>query len=173
MDNSGAVPPRRFLDRLRRRGSRRRGQSVALEVGPDLDDRDAQCVRDLVTRLLARHDTTTQRADVTAIADAYSVLADRGRVRFFSMLARDFWTDPATVDHAIATRNTASDAASRRGAERALRQALVPPAARLLLLFTGIDDGVKFLIDLRADELRLASPRPSARARGRTQPRRA
>jgi malonyl-CoA decarboxylase len=38
-----------------------------------------------------------------------------------------------------------------------LRDALVPPAARLLLLFTGIDDGVKFLIDLRADELRLAS----------------
>ena len=30
-------------------------------------------------------------------------------------------------------------------------------AARLLRLFTGIDDGVKFLIDLRADELRLAS----------------
>ena len=151
------MPSRRFLDRLRRRGARRRGQPVALEVGPDLEDRDAQRVRDVVTRLLQRHDTTTQRADVTAIADAYSALADRGRVRFFSMLARDFWTDPATVDHAIAARRTASDAAARRGAERELRQALIPPATRLLQLFAGIDDGVKFLIDLRADELRLAS----------------
>jgi malonyl-CoA decarboxylase len=151
------VPPRRFLDRLRRRGSRRRGQLLALDVGPDLDDRDAQRVRDVVTRLLKRHDTTTQRADVAAIADAYSVLADKGRVRFLSMLARDFWTDTAAVDHAIAARGAATDAAARRGAERGLRDALVPPAARLLLLFTGIDDGVKFLIDLRADELRLAS----------------
>ena len=33
----------------------------------------------------------------------------------------------------------------------------MPPAARLLQLFTGIDEGVKFLIDLRADELRLAA----------------
>ena len=151
------MPPRRFLDRLRRRGSRRRGQRIALEVGPDLGERDAQRVRDVVTHLLQRHDTTTQRADVAAIADAYSALADRGRVRFFSMLANDFWTDPVTVDHAIATRNAATGDADRRGAERALRRALTPPATRLLQLFTAIDDGVKFLIDLRADELRLAS----------------
>jgi len=156
VDNSGAVPSRRFLDQLRRRGARRRGQPVALQVGPDLEDRDAQRVRDVVARLLQRHDTTTQRADVTAIADAYSALADRGRIRFFSMLARDFWTDPATVEYAIAARRTASDAGARRGAERALRQALIPPATHLLQLFAGIDDGVKFLIDLRADELRLA-----------------
>jgi len=36
------VPNRRFLDRLRRRGSRRRGHRPALEVGPDLDERDPQ-----------------------------------------------------------------------------------------------------------------------------------
>jgi malonyl-CoA decarboxylase len=73
------------------------------------------------------------------------------------MLARDFWTDAATVDRAITARAALSDAAARRGAERVLREALVPRAARLLRLFTGIDEGVKFLIDLRADELRLAS----------------
>ena len=148
---------RRFLDRLRRRGSRRRGQRPALEVGPNLDERDAQRVRDVVTRLLQRHDTTTRRADVGAIADAYSALADQGRVRFFAMLAREFWNDPSAVDHAIAARNSVLGDPARRAAERALRNTLTPPASRLLQLFTGIDDGVKFLIDLRADELRLAT----------------
>jgi malonyl-CoA decarboxylase len=105
---------------------------------------------------LQRHDTATERADVAAIADAFNALSDRGRVRFLAMLAHDFWTDTASVDRAIATRQAAHGDAARRGAERALRTVLTPPAARLLQLFTGLDDGVKFLVDLRADELRLA-----------------
>ena len=57
--------------------------------------------------LLQRHDTTTLRADVGSIADAYSALADKGRVRFFAMLAREFWSDPVAVDRAITARNSA------------------------------------------------------------------
>jgi malonyl-CoA decarboxylase len=155
VDNSCVVASRRFLDRLRR-GPRRRSARVALEVGPDLDERGANRLRDVITHLLQRRDTATERADVAAIADAYGTLSDRGRVRFFAMLAREFWTDTAAVDRAIATRQAARGDASRRGAERALRTSLTPPSARLLRLFTGLDDGVKFLVDLRADLLRLA-----------------
>ena len=148
------VPPRRFRDRLRR-GVRRRAARIALDVGPDLDDRDAERVRVVVTHLLQRHDTATERADVAAIADAYSSLSDRGRIRFFVLLARDFWTDATAVDRAIATRYAATDEKSRFEAERELRAALTPQAARLLRLFTGLQEGVKFIVDLRADELRL------------------
>jgi malonyl-CoA decarboxylase len=156
VDNSCVVPPRRFLDRLRR-GVRRRGPRIALDVGPDLDDRDAARVREVINHLLQRHDTATERADVAAIADAYNALSDRGRVRFFAMLAREFWIDTANVDRTITTRQTASHDASRRDAERALRAALTPSSARLFRLFTGLDGGVKFVVDLRADNLRLAS----------------
>ncbi|MDQ1448832.1 MAG: malonyl-CoA decarboxylase, partial [Actinomycetota bacterium] len=124
---------------------------------PDLEERDAQRVGATITRLLDPHDTTTVRADVAAVADAYSALADRGRVRFFSLLARDFWNEPAAVDHAISQRNAAVGDAARRAAERTLRNALIPSTERLLKHFAGIDDGVKFLVDLRADELRLAT----------------
>ena len=48
-------------------------------------------------------------------------------------------------------------ARDRRIAERQLRDALTPPAASLLRLFTGLDGGVKFLDDLRADVIRLAA----------------
>ena len=113
-------------------------------------------MRAVITHLLQRHDTATERADVAAIADAFAALSDRGRVRFFAMLAREFWIDAATVDRAIATRQSATGEAARRGADRALRAALTPRSARLLQLFTGLDDGVKFLVDLRAEELRVA-----------------
>ena len=74
------------------------------------------------------------------------------------MLAREFWTDAAAVDRAIAARHAATGEASRRGRRtRRCAPRSRPPTARLLRLFTGLDDGVKFLVDLRADELRLAA----------------
>src|SRR5439155_11460894 len=66
LDNSCEVPPRRFRVRLRR-GVRRRGARVTLDIGPELDERDASRVREVVTHLLQRHDTATERADVIAI----------------------------------------------------------------------------------------------------------
>ena len=155
LDNSCEVPPRRFRVRLRR-GARRRGTRITLDIGPDLDERDALRVRDVVAHLLQRHDTATQRADVIAIAEAYGNLSDTGRVRFFMLLTRDFWTDPAFVDHAIATVQHATEGKQRVDAERSLRAVLTPPTARLLRSFTELHEGVKFLVDLRADNLRLA-----------------
>ncbi len=156
MDHSGGVPPRRFRDRLRR-GVRRRAARIALDLGPDLEERDAARVRSIISDLLHRHDTSTERAEVAAIADAYGTFSDLGRVRFFAILAREFWTDTASVDKAIAARQVTADEPSRREADRALRAALTPRSARLLRQFTGLDFGVKFLVDLRADNLRLWS----------------
>ncbi len=79
-----------------RRGTRRRGTRPALEVGPDLDDRDLRNVSAMSSPTCSnRHDTTTERAEVAAIADAYNSLSDLGKVRFLTLLPRDFWTDPA------------------------------------------------------------------------------
>ena len=131
--------PRRFLDRIWRRGRAARPGRSALDVapGPARARRDAR-PRASITDVLGRHDTMTQRAEAAAVADAYLTLVDDGRRNFFRLLARDFWTDP--------------DAGRRRGPTRcaprrprstavppstALRDALTPPAGRLLRLFTG------------------------------------
>ena len=144
---------RRFFDRLRRRGLRGAPGRAALDLAPGLPERDAARLRDVITDLLRLHDTMTQRAEAAAVADAYVALSDDGRRNFLCMLARDFWTDPRTVDEAIAAVATSDN---RRAAERNLRDALVPPADRLLRLLTGLEGGVKFLVDLRADTLRVA-----------------
>ncbi len=96
----------------------------------------------------------TQRAEASTVADAYLALSDDGRRNFLLLLAREFWTDPRAVDDAI---GALVDDADRRAAERRLRDALVPPADRLLRLFSALEGGVKFLVDLRADVLRVAS----------------
>jgi malonyl-CoA decarboxylase len=147
------MAPRRFFDRLRRRGLRGAPRRPALDLAPGLPERDAARLRDVITDLLRLHDTMTQRAEAAAVADAYVALSDDGRRNFLFMLARDFWTDPQTVDDAIAALATADN---RRAAERSLRDALVPPADRLLRLLTGLEGGVKFIVDLRADTLRVA-----------------
>jgi malonyl-CoA decarboxylase len=140
-----------------RRGARRRGARVLLDIGPDLDERDASRVCEVVTHLLQRHDTATERADIVAIAEAYSNLSDKGRIRFFGLLTREFWTDSAAVGDAIAAWQRTAGGKARAEAERNLRAVLTPPAARLLGTFTELHDGVKFLVDLRGDNLRLAS----------------
>ena len=144
----------RFFDRLRRRGLRGTAARAALDLAPGLPERDATRVRDVITNLLQLHDTMTQRAEAAAVADGYLTLSDDGRRNFLLMLAHDFWTDPRAVDAAIDTLQSGAD---RRVAERMLRDALAPPADRLLRLFTGLEGGVKFLVDLRADVLRGAS----------------
>jgi malonyl-CoA decarboxylase len=147
------VAQRRFLERVLRRGARRRPGRVELDVAPGLPERDVARVRDVVAELLRLHDTMTQRAEAAVVADAYLSLSGDGRRNFLGMLARDFWTDAGTVDDAMRALDVSDD---RRAAERALRAALTPAAARLLRLFTSLDGGVKFLVDLRADVLRLA-----------------
>lgn len=145
---------RRFFDRLRRRGLRGAPGRPALDLAPGLPERDAARLRAVITELLGLHDTMTQRAEAAVVADAYLALSDDGRRNFLRMLAHDFWTDPRAVDDAIDALNRGDD---RRGAERRLRDALLPPADRLLGLLSGLEGGVKFLVDLRADVLRIAS----------------
>lgn len=145
---------RRFLDRVLRRGVRRKVGRLALDLAPSLPERDAIRVRDVVADVLRLHDTMTQTAEAAAIADAYMTLSDTGRRKFLELLACEFWTDAAAVDAAIGEVRAAAD---RRAAERRLRDALAPRATVLLRLVTALEGGVKFLVDLRADVLRLAN----------------
>jgi malonyl-CoA decarboxylase len=148
---------RRFFDRLRRRALRGAPGRAALDLAPGLPERDAARMRAVISELLGLHDTMTQRAEAAAVADAYVALSDDGRRNFLLLLARDFWADRDAVDDAVARLTVDED---RRDAERHLRDTLVPPADRLLRLLSGLEGGVKFLVDLRADVRRVASEEP-------------
>ena len=98
------------------------------------------------------------RARATALGLRYSALSETGRRRFLELLAA-FDVDGTQVDEGVAALQ-ASDAIERSGAERSLRQALVPSRMRMLRAFNSLPSGVKFLVEMRADLLEFAADEP-------------
>ncbi|MFC7477348.1 malonyl-CoA decarboxylase [Dankookia sp. GCM10030260] len=88
------------------------------------------------------------------LAQAYLALDAAGRVEFLRALA-GFDCDEAAMDFAIERVGRAADPAERAAAKTRLRRALEPPRLRLLTQFTAIPDGMKFLVDLRAELLQV------------------
>lgn len=117
-------------------------------MADSLTDDDWRRLHAGIERVLAGRDTSTQRQELAVIADAYRRLDDDGRARFLRHTAADLAPDPDAV------RAAARELAGHPGdpaVQVAARQALTPRFAQLLHLLTGLDDGVKLLVDLRAD----------------------
>ena len=104
------------------------------------------------------------RLRAAELAETYRALDLEGRRDFLSLLAEEFGPDPGAVATEIESWQQADDAASRIDAERRLRLALRPPYRHLFTQFNAVPDRVKFLVDLRADLLAIASRSPELRA---------
>jgi len=135
-----------------------------IETRPDLPDSDVAAVREHMRACLeGRGGEVTARARATALGRAYLSLEEAGRLRFLKMLAEEFDVDRDAVDAAAAALTTATDPADRRKAEHRLREALEAPRVRLLTQFNALPDGVKFMVDMRAELLRMSRDEPSLR----------
>jgi malonyl-CoA decarboxylase len=124
-------------------------------VHPDLRDGDVQRIREEMRESLAgRGGEVSSRSRAARLGHTYLTLSGIGRRRFLQLLATDFGTDRKGVMEAIRAFQMATGAAARDAEER-LRSALIPPRVRLLSQFNDLPDGVKFVVDLRADLLNL------------------
>jgi malonyl-CoA decarboxylase len=127
-------------------------------VAPDLPDGDAHRLRRQIDACLeARGGQVSARARAADLGETYLVLNAAGRRRFLEILARDYDVETDAVDAAIAARQEAGDEGERRRAESYLREALVPPRVKLLSQFNELSQGVKFLVDLRAELMMFAA----------------
>lgn len=104
--------------------------------------------------LQAKGGAVSARARAAELGQSYLALDDKGRQRFLSLLAQDYGPDRAALARA-AEAVAQADAQSFPAARQLLVKALVSPRLALLRQFNGLDQGVKFLVDLRADLLRL------------------
>ena len=136
-------PLRTFLRGLRR--------NKELVVAADLPPADAERVVKAIDDVLGQRETTARRAAALRLVHAYAGLDEHGRQRFLQTLADRFGTDAAEVDRAVARIRTAG--VDRVEAERALRRAVIPRYAALLHVVTGLPQGVRSLVELRADLL--------------------
>lgn len=134
----------------------------AASLRPDLPDADLERVRRQMRECLeSRGGEVSARGRAAALGRAYLALDAVGRRRFLKLLAEDFDTDPQKVDAAIAAFRSAAGPGPRRKAEADLRQALEAPRVRLLTQFNALPEGVKFLVDMRAEILGLLAQEPS------------
>ncbi len=116
---------------------------------PALRKRIADCLE-------GRGGETRARARAAELGQLYLGLSADGRKRFMRLLAAETEIDRAGAMAAAKAAVAAwegSDARAVAKAERALRQAIDSPRGRLLAQFTALSDGVKFLIDRRAELL--------------------
>ncbi|HXS40749.1 MAG TPA: malonyl-CoA decarboxylase [Stellaceae bacterium] len=122
-----------------------------------LTDDAADRLREQMQECLdARGGEVSARARAAGLGQAYLALSAPGRERFLQILASDFDIDHEAVDAACQRLAHARGDDEKRRIERALRQALEPPRLRLLTQFNALPSGVKFLVDMRAELMKLA-----------------
>ena len=158
----------RALDNLRTRWREIAASARGVVGAPpraSLPKEDAERLKEQIEACLeARGGEVSARARAAQLGRTYLALDPQGRRNFLLMLARDFDVDRTAVDEAMGVFLAATDPVARGHAERALRRALEPPRLRLLTQFNGLPEGVKFLVDLRAELMEMARGEPLLQA---------
>jgi malonyl-CoA decarboxylase len=128
---------------------------------PDLSADDASRLHQQMLRCLdGRGGGVTARARAADLGRTYLSLEPLGRERFLQLLAREFDVDHDEIKQRCEAFIEATELSERTAGERALRAALEPPRITLLRQFNALPDGVKFLVDRRAEllDLRVRDP---------------
>lgn len=144
----------------------RRVRKLLESPGPlELEGKHLGRVRDLLRECaggVGGEVSVRQRAAL--LAETYQHLNDDGRTTFLSTIANDFGPDPESVAKAHADYQAAVGTDRQWTAESALRKAMRSSRLRILTQFNALPQGVKFLVDLRADLLRLLDKDPALRS---------
>nr|VFK37987.1 MAG: malonyl-CoA decarboxylase [Candidatus Kentron sp. SD]VFK42711.1 MAG: malonyl-CoA decarboxylase [Candidatus Kentron sp. SD] len=106
-----------------------------------------------------------ERARAVDLGRVYFGLNEEGRERFFRLLANEYDIDRAALSQTVAAWNELYQRIERgsenvdglyRATESMLRENLASPGIRLLARFNGLPEGVKFLVDMRAELIPLS-----------------
>src|SRR5215472_13703831 len=123
---------------------------------PDLPGEDESRLRaQMLSCLNGQSGGVTARARAAELGRTYLALDPSGRERFLQLLAREFDVDHDEVRRRCEALIGATEPSERSAGERALRTALEPPRITLLRQFNTLPEGVKFLVDRRAELLEL------------------
>src|SRR5215471_15263700 len=123
---------------------------------PDLSGEDESRLRtQMLSCLNGQSGGVTARARAAELGRTYLALDPSGRERFLQLLAREFDVDHDEVRRRCEALIGATEPSERSAGERALRTALEPPRITLLRQFNTLPEGVKFLVDRRAELLEL------------------
>ncbi|MFT3759605.1 malonyl-CoA decarboxylase [Thauera sp.] len=145
----------RSLSRMRQLMSGRSAQQV------EPTERDLEKIRSQLHECAeGRGGEISTRQRAARLAEAYLRLDDSGRRAILRMIALEFGPDPVRVEAAHRAYQAAVNTPEQWDAEAQLRAAMRSSRLRILTQFNAIPQGVKFLVDLRADLLRFVADDP-------------
>ncbi len=101
------------------------------------------------------------RQRAARLADTYLGLSDGGRAAFLRIIATEFGPDPKAVAKAHGRYQEAIGSDAQWAAESGLRTAMRSARLRILTQFNALPNGMKFIVDLRADLLRYLNKDPA------------
>lgn len=137
------------------------GAEAPLAGKTDLGQRERDDLKRRMSACLnGRGGEVSARQRAAGLGQIYLDLGRAGRLEFLRVLAANFGPDPKAVDEAVDAFQTAEDETARRGAQDRLRRALTAPRVELLTQFNALPQGVKFLVDMRADVLAFLKEAP-------------
>ncbi len=155
---------RHGLQSLQRRWQIIAGSEYDAEVAgvrPSLPPEDWPLLKRQMARCLdGRGGEVLARSRAAALGRAYLALDEKGRGNFLRVMAREFDLDLEGVEEAAGALRAAGDPETRRAARARLLSAAESPRTRIFTRFNALPQGVKFLVDLRADLLPLARTDP-------------
>ncbi|WP_286791211.1 malonyl-CoA decarboxylase [Thalassospira sp. UBA4513] len=151
----------RTLDNLRGAWRELRDSPVVRGLGFDESQTRQDRWREQIADCLARRGgAVSARARAAALGHDFLRLDDAGKREFLHLLVNEFGVDRDRVAAVMADWTAADDLAEQALLETELRAALVPPFRLILKEFNSLPQGVKFLVDLRADLLRWRKEAP-------------
>lgn len=131
------------------------------KVGRELPPADAERVRLLMEECLAnRGGEVSARQRAAILGELYLTLRETGRRNFLQLLADNFCIDRKRVEAGAGRLIAATDEQSFQQAVDQMRQALASPQQQLFRQFNALPQGIKFLVDLRADLLTFSFSQP-------------
>lgn len=128
----------------------------------DLPNEDLPALRNQIQLCLEmRGGEVSARAETAILGRAYLELNNKGRSRFLKLLATDFDVDTSKVKAAIDSWNKSDDVSKKDANIQQFRKALEAPRLQLLTQFNELTEGVKFLVDMRAELIALKGDDPA------------
>ena len=132
----------------------------ALKLSPYLHDDEREELRTRMHECLERKGgEVSVRARAASLGEAYLKLNDEGRKKFLEILASEFTIDQKAVMKTVRSLKS-EDLTEHLQCQIVLRELLTPPHMTLLTQFNALPQGIKFLVDLRADLLRYKHDNP-------------
>jgi malonyl-CoA decarboxylase len=151
----------RTFDNIRQLWREIRENPVVRSLGFDDESARKDHWRRQVADCLAhRGGAVSARSRAAELGHDFLRLDEAGRKEFLHLLINEFDVDRGKLTALMTDWQQADDMAERTMLEGQMRFELVPPYRKLLQEFNSLPQGVKFLVDLRADLLRWRGEAP-------------